>query len=80
MKGARLTRGLEVGESLMAGPHLSASGAKRKREGERLGRRRGELGRGERGLGVFFLNSFQIHFSNFQTPVKQETMHSNHVA
>jgi hypothetical protein len=27
---ARLTRGLEVGESLTAGPHLSATGRKRK--------------------------------------------------
>jgi hypothetical protein len=42
--------------------------------------REGE-GRGERGKGFsFFLNSFQIHFSNFQTLLKQETMHSNHDA
>jgi hypothetical protein len=37
--------------------------------------------KGERGLGIFlFKNSFQIHFSNFQTSLKQETMHSNHDA
>jgi hypothetical protein len=28
----------------------------------------------------FLKNSFQIHFSNFQTSLKQETMHSNHDA
>jgi hypothetical protein len=28
----------------------------------------------------FFLNSFQIHFQNFQTSLKQKTMHSNHDA
>jgi hypothetical protein len=37
----------------------------------------GRKGRGERGKGFLFLNSFQIHF---QTSIKQETMHSNHVA
>jgi hypothetical protein len=51
MNVARLTRELEVGESLTAGPHLSTSGAKRKREGEWLGRRRGELGRLRVGAG-----------------------------
>jgi hypothetical protein len=36
---------------------------------------------GGRGKGFsFFLNSFKIHFSNFQTLLKQETMHSNHDA
>jgi hypothetical protein len=53
-------------------------------------RRKGKAGRGkwaareererEGGLGFFFLNSFQIHFSNFQTAIKQKTMHSNHDA
>jgi hypothetical protein len=28
----------------------------------------------------FFLNSFQIRFSNFQTSIKQKSMHSNHDA
>jgi hypothetical protein len=28
----------------------------------------------------FFLNSFQIRFSNFQTSIKQKPMHSNHDA
>jgi hypothetical protein len=51
---------------------------KEKWAGERWAGR--EKGRGERGFGVFFLNSFQIHFSNFQTLLKQETMHSNHDA
>jgi hypothetical protein len=36
--------------------------------------------RGMRGLGILFLNPFQIHFSNFQTSLNQETMHSNHDA
>jgi hypothetical protein len=36
--------------------------------------------REERGFEFFFLNSFQIRFSNFQTSIKQETMHSNHDA
>jgi hypothetical protein len=54
-------------------------GLKRKRERGRWAgwakRKRGE------GLGIFlFKNSFQIHFSNFQTSLKQETMHSNHDA
>jgi hypothetical protein len=29
---------------------------------------------------LLFFNSFQIRFSNFQTSIKQETMHSNHDA
>jgi hypothetical protein len=28
----------------------------------------------------FFSNSFQIHFSNIHTQIKQESMHSNHDA
>jgi hypothetical protein len=54
------------------------------KEGEggigRLGRR--EKGRGGKGrrFSFLFLNPFQIHFSNFQTSIKEETMHSNHVA
>jgi hypothetical protein len=41
------------------------------------------LGRKERGEGVkafFKKNSFQIRFSNFQTSIKQKSMHSNHDA
>jgi hypothetical protein len=41
----------------------------------RLGRK-GRKERGER----FRDFSFQIHFSNFQTSLKQETMHLNHDA
>jgi hypothetical protein len=36
-------------------------------------------GEGE-GFLFFFLNSFQICFSNFQTSIKQKSMHSNHDA
>jgi hypothetical protein len=32
----------------------------------------------EREKVFFFLNSFQIRFSNFQTSNKQKSMHSNH--
>jgi hypothetical protein len=41
-------------------------GEKREREGE--------------GFLFFFLNSFQIRFSNFQTSNKQKSMHSRHDA
>jgi hypothetical protein len=51
--------------------------AQRKREKE-MGRKK--KGRGGKGKGFSFFNSFQIHFSNFQTSIKQETMHSNHDA
>jgi hypothetical protein len=52
----------------------------RKRGRERDGQL-GLKGKGERGKGFpLFFNSFQIHFSNFQTSIKQETMHSNHDA
>jgi hypothetical protein len=51
---------------------------KRERQVGWLGLKR-KVERGE-GFRVFFLNSFQIHFSNFQTLLKQETMHSNHDA
>jgi hypothetical protein len=37
-------------------------------------------GRGRRFSFSFFLNSFQIRFSNFQTSIKQKPMHSNHDA
>jgi hypothetical protein len=41
-----------------------------------------EKGRGGKGrrFSFLFLNPFQIQFSNFQTSIKQETMHSNHDA
>jgi hypothetical protein len=39
----------------------------------------GGKGREEREKEIFS-NSFQIRFSNFQTSIKQETMHSNHDA
>jgi hypothetical protein len=38
----------------------------------------GRKWREERERGFSFFNSFQIRFSNFQTSIKQETMHSNH--
>jgi hypothetical protein len=45
----------------------------------RLGlKRKGE--RGEELRVIFFKNSFQIHFSNIQTSLKQETMQSTHDA
>jgi hypothetical protein len=31
-----------------------------------------EWGEGRRGLGIFFLNSFQIHFQTLQTSLKQQ--------
>jgi hypothetical protein len=41
---------------------------------------REEKGKGEMFGVFFFLNSFQNRFSNFQTSLKQETMHLNHDA
>jgi hypothetical protein len=53
-------------------------GPKEDREGKELGRLEEK---GERREGFLFLNTFQIHFfSNFQTSIKKETMHSNHDA
>jgi hypothetical protein len=47
-------------------------------EGSWAGGRKRERGEGK---GISFFNSFQIHFfSNSQTSIKQETMHSNHDA
>jgi hypothetical protein len=43
---------------------------KRKREGEGEGK----------GFPFSFKISFQIHFSNIQTSIKQKSMHSNHDA
>jgi hypothetical protein len=61
-------------------PRLSC-GLREKREGERDGPAGPEGKReGVWGLGIFFLNSFQISFSNFQTSIKQETMHLNYDA
>jgi hypothetical protein len=59
--------------SLRAGKRKGRSG---------LGGLKGERGRGRRGLGfLFFLKKlFKFVFSNFQTSLKQETMHSNHDA
>jgi hypothetical protein len=45
--------------------------------------RLGLKGKGERGEGkrfFLFLNRFSNSFSNFETSIKQETMHSNHDA
>jgi hypothetical protein len=54
-------------------------GKKRKREVGRLGRKR--KGEREEGFRVFFfLVLFKFIFSNLQTSLKQETMHSNHDA
>jgi hypothetical protein len=57
-------------------------GRKRKagRGGGGKGAAREEKGKGERFGVFFFLNYFQNRFSNFQTSLKQETMHSNHDA
>jgi hypothetical protein len=44
MKGAWLTRGLDVGKGLMVRTHLSASGRKRKRQGGRAGPAEGQVG------------------------------------
>jgi hypothetical protein len=38
--------------------------------GERPAGPKGEKGEGRRGLGFFFLNYFQIHFSNFTETIK----------
>jgi hypothetical protein len=51
----------------------------------RLRAERGERGRErererERKGFAFFLDFFQIHFSNIQTPIKQKSMQSNHDA
>jgi hypothetical protein len=52
--------------------------------GSRAERRSGTVGEEREGEGggflFFFLNSFQIRFSNFQTSNKQKSMHSNHDA
>jgi hypothetical protein len=56
-----------------------ASRAERKERGRWAGEPR-EKREEVWGLGISFLNFFQIHFSNFQTSLKQETMHSNHDA
>jgi hypothetical protein len=47
---------------------------------EVLGQLERKRGRGRRFSLFFFLNSFQIRFSNFQTSIKQKSMHSNHDA
>jgi hypothetical protein len=44
------------------------------------GQRNRRKGEREREGFCFFLNFFQIHFSNIQTPIKQKSMHSNHDA
>jgi hypothetical protein len=52
---------------------------KKKRKGGRGKWAAREKGvREERGFEFFFLNSFQIRLSNFETSIKQETVHSNH--
>jgi hypothetical protein len=40
----------------------------------------GRKGRAERGKGFSFFKLFSNSFSNFQTSIKQETMHSSHDA
>jgi hypothetical protein len=58
---------------------LKVRGLWRGGEGNWAGWRKRERGEGERDF-FFFSNSFHIRFSNFQTSIKQETMHSNHDA
>jgi hypothetical protein len=54
--------------------------AERKRKGKRwAGGGKEREWRGER-VFSFFKISFQIHFSNIQTSIKQKSMHSNHDA
>jgi hypothetical protein len=56
---------------------------RKERGGRELGRleEKGEgKGRKEEKKVFFFKNSFQNRFSNFQTSIKQKSMHSNHDA
>jgi hypothetical protein len=60
----------------------SPRGLKEKKKKKGLGRLRekGER-RGSEGFSFLFFNYFfQIRFSNFQTSIKQKSMHSNHDA
>jgi hypothetical protein len=75
---AASARGRERGQR----PELASQARKRKgRKGKRaeeVGRKGGKgEGRGEK---VSFLKLFSNSFSNFQTSIKTETMHSNHDA
>jgi hypothetical protein len=54
---------------------------KKRKAGRRKWAAREKGVREERGFEFFLSNSFQIRFfSNFQTSIKQQTMHSNHDA
>jgi hypothetical protein len=66
------------GKSPLAWEGLRAEKEKRDGEGNWASWKRRE--RGERKVFLFLLNSFQIRFSNFQTSIKQKSMHSNHDA
>jgi hypothetical protein len=55
-------------------------GLREKREGERDGPAGLGGKRGEEKSFFLFLNLFSNSFSNFQTSIKQETLHSNHDA
>jgi hypothetical protein len=73
-------QGNELGQR---GPLARARGeAEEKREGEKnwAGWKRRERGEGVKAFSFFFKKkSFQIRFfSNFQTSIKQKSMHSNH--
>jgi hypothetical protein len=60
---------------------LDGSRAERKRKGKRwagCGKEREK--RGNKDFSFSFKISFQIHFSNIQTSIKQKSMHSNHDA
>jgi hypothetical protein len=57
-----------------------ASRAAGKEKEKRVGGMGRKRGRGEREKGFSFFKLFSNSFSNFQTSIKQETMHSNHDA
>jgi hypothetical protein len=69
--GPAYARGEETGRQpgMLAGRKRCWASGARKREGE-----------GEKRISFFKKNSFQIHFSNIQTSIKQKSMHSNHDA
>jgi hypothetical protein len=61
-----------AGLGLVHGLKKNVGPAGKKREGEGEG--------GEKDFLFLFKISFQIHFSNIQTSIKQKSMHSNHDA
>jgi hypothetical protein len=68
----RCARGKKAGGLARFGPRKEGGLARNERREEREKRRKEGF--------LFFLNSFQNRFSNFQTSIKQKSMHSNHGA